>query len=117
MTQVGDHFQFIPLYAFTSKKKVRRFVKERTGEEYPITGKHGQCSLYMGADAFCVILMRNTKHTPSERFALLAHECVHYAQYHESEVGCKLDDETEAYLVQAAMRACIDQIGEEWFLR
>ncbi len=46
-------------------------------------------------------------------YALLAHECVHYAQYVEDDMGTKFDDETEAYVVQAAMMSAMEQLGEE----
>lgn len=114
--QPWDYFPLIPVYAFTSKKKARRFVKEKTGLEYTVTGKNGQCTWYdNGKVGFCVVRLDCKNKSQAQKYGILAHECVHYAQYFAEHIDGKLDSETEAYVVQSAMLACIDQIGEEWF--
>lgn len=115
--QPWDYFPLLPVFAFTSKKKARRFVKKSTGMKYTVTGKNGQCTWYENDNGagFCVIRLDCKNHTPRQRYAILAHECVHYAQYFAESINGKLDAETDAYVVQSAMIACIDQIGEEWF--
>lgn len=107
----------LKVYAFTSDKKARKFIKKKTGIDFTDLGKNGQCTWFeMDGGGFCVILLRvGKKETAKRKYALLAHECVHYAQYHAEAVGTPLDNETQAYIVQSAMSACIDQLGEEWF--
>lgn len=117
-SQPWDYFPMLELYAFTSKKKLRKFVRKRTGLEPKLIGNNGQCTWYQtGGGGFVTILLDIPKaETMVRKVASLAHECVHYAQYHAEAVGTPLDDETQAYIVQSAMSACIDQIGKEWFV-
>lgn len=116
-SQPWDYFPLLPVYAFISKKEARKFVRKRTGIEPDLIVKSGQCTWYeRDGGGFCVILLNvPKKETMARKMALLAHECVHYAQYHAQAVGLPCDDETQAYITQSAMHACIDQIGEEWF--
>lgn len=116
-SQPWDYFPMLELYAFTSKKKLRKFVRKRTGQEPTLMGKNGQCTWYErdGGGFVIILLSVGKEETAARKYSLLAHECVHYAQYHAEAVGCPLDNETQAYIVQSAMHACIDQIGEEWF--
>lgn len=120
-SQPWHYFPLFPVYAFTSVKKARKFVRQKTGLRFEPKG-HGCFDFYRfttnDAYSFAIILLRPhelTEQSLSQRMALLAHECVHYAQQYAEEVDTKLDDETEASIVQAVMLACIDQIGEEWF--
>lgn len=117
-SQPWDYYPLLPLFAFTSVKKARKFVKKSTGIDYEFgIDKDGRCTWYENKEngGFCVICLPCKGKTTKQKYAILAHECVHYAQYFAEEIGGKLDDETEAYTMQAAMLACIDQIGEEWF--
>lgn len=115
-SQPWDYFPLLPVYAFTSKKKARKFVKKCTGLDLTTLGKSGQCTWFENdGGGFVLILLNVKEETAAQRYSILAHECVHYAQYHAEAVGCPLDNETQAYIVQSAMHACIDQIGEEWF--
>ena len=117
ITQPWDYFPIIPIYAFTSLKKARKFIKKKTGCEYTFLGKDGQCTMYKhvsGAN-FCLILLNCKDKSTKDKYSVLAHECVHYAQNHAEYTGAPLDDETEAYIVEAAMLACIDQIGAKYF--
>lgn len=115
-SQPLDYFPLLPVYAFTSKKKARKFVKEKTGLEYTVTENNGQCTLYENGNVgFCIVLLDCKDKPQAQKYALLAHECVHYSQYFSEHIDGNLDSETEAYVVQSAMLACIDQIGDEWF--
>lgn len=114
-SQPWDYFPLLPLYAFASEDEARKFVKKKTGKELTVIGKNGQCTWYDHAtDPFCVIVLTVSNIPAAQRYALIAHECVHYQQYNAEHFGNKLDPETEAFVVQSAMLACIDQIGEEW---
>lgn len=120
-TQPWDIFPLPNLYAFTSLKKARKFVKKITGLRFEPNCKAGsfsafECSSDSSFNKFCVIYLKKEKsNTFSQKCSLLAHECTHYAQYVARLMETKFDDETEAYIVDSAMMACIDQIGEEWF--
>lgn len=116
-SQPWDYFPLLTVYAFTSKKKARKFVRKKTGLDYTFIGKSGQCTFYESdrGGGFCVILLRCDDVSTQQKYAILAHECVHYTQYYEESTGGKLDTETAAYATQSAMLACVDQIGEEWF--
>ena len=115
--QPWNYFPLMPVFAFTSEKKARKFVKSRTGLRLTSSGKSGTCVGYERDDGqwFAVILLDCEDSPTPHKYAILAHECVHYSQHMEDYMGEKFDSETEAYVIQSAMRACIDQIGEEWF--
>lgn len=113
-SQPWDYYPLLPIFAFKSEKKARKFVKEKTGTDFTVTGKNGQCTWYESekGGGFVVILLRCKGKSASQKLAVLAHECVHYAQYFEEAQGEKLDTESEAYIVQSAFHACIDQLGD-----
>lgn len=114
--QPWDYFPLPELHAFTSLKKARKFVKKITGLRFEPSGKQGTFTAYENNGMkFCVIYLDFSQKISKWRYALLAHECTHYARYVEEHFGNQLDEETEAYTVQCAMLACINQIGEEWF--
>lgn len=115
-SQPWDYFPMIPVFAFTSVKKARKFVKKATGKDYMAGTGSGRCTWYDNGDGgFCVICLNCKESSSAHKYVTLAHECVHYAQYYGEFVGCRPDSETEAYLVESAMDACINQIGVEWF--
>lgn len=114
-SQPWDWFPMIPLYAFTSVKKARKFVKKRIGADYEFTGKNGECTWYECDNGFCIIVLQCADYSSAKKHGVLAHECVHYMQFYAKCAGTTLDEETEAYITQSAVSACIDQIGEEWF--
>lgn len=115
-SQPWDYFPLLPLHAFTSLKKARKKVSEITGLRFEPKAASGTLTWYERDDGgFCVMYLRDNGMTTQQKYAVLAHECVHYAQNFAEFIGTELDRETEAYVVQAAMQACIDQIGEVWF--
>lgn len=116
--QPWDYFPLFNVYAFTNAKKARKFVKRITGTRFESSGKSGTFNFYRNTEcgqSFGVILLQADNESTAQRYSLLAHECVHYARTFAEEQGMPLDEETEAHVVQCAMLACIDQIGEEWF--
>lgn len=119
-SQPWDYFPLYPVYAFTNLKKARKFVKKITGIKYKPSGKNGSFTEYENedlGDRFGVIYLDCDDVSTQSKYAVLAHECVHYAQSFSKTVSDDpLDDETFAYVVESAMMACVDQIGEEWFL-
>lgn len=118
-TQPWDYFPLLPLFAFTDIEKARKKIMKMTGEKYHHTGKSGTFSHYVSKDScgeFGIIYLDCDDKPASQKYAILAHECVHYARAVEDSLGAeRFEEETEAYIVQSAMLACIDQIGEEWF--
>lgn len=121
-SQPWDYFPLFPVYAFTSLKKARKKVKKITGKRYEPSGKQGSFTEYAhddGVHRFGIILLECEEETTSQKYSVLAHECVHYAQAYEKTVTetDRLDNETFAYVMQCAMLTCIDQIGEEWFTK
>lgn len=119
LVQPWDYYPLYPVYAFTSVKKARKFVKNITGKRFEPSGKEGTFTFYEHEDGrhkLGIILLKCQDKTTSQKYAVLAHECIHYTQeFAESITGQPLDDESFAYIAQSAMLACIDQIGEEWF--
>lgn len=117
-SQPWDYFPLFPVYAFTDIKKARKKVKKITGKHYEPSDKAGCFTAYRhddGVHMFGIIYLNNGESSTARKYAGLAHECVHYARTYADYIGNQLDEETEAYVVQCAMLACIDQIGEEWF--
>lgn len=115
-SQPWDYYPMIPIFAFKSVKKARKFVKEKTGLDYTDIGKSGQCTWYeKEGGGFVVVLLRCNKKPAESKYAVLVHECVHYAQYCAEAQGVALDTETQAYITQAAFHACVDQLGKDYF--
>ena len=116
-SQPWDYFPLIPVFAFTSVKKARKFVRNKTGLRFEPSGKQGSFTWYdrTGAEGFAVILLKCHDSGTTQKYACLAHECTHYAQAYAQSLDAELDEETQAYVMQSAMLACVDQIGEEWF--
>lgn len=116
--QPWDFFPLFPVYAFSDLKKCAKFVKKKTGMRFNRDTESGTFELYsnQSGEKFAVIYIDGTGLRPMQKYAVLAHECVHYMQYYAKDIGQKrLDKETAAYVVQSAMYACTMQIGEEWF--
>lgn len=117
--QPWDYFPLYPVRAFTSVKKARKYVKKVTGKRFEPSGCQGTFTFYEhddGVHKLGIILLECDGKTTPQKYATLAHECIHYAQqFAESVTGEPLDNESFAYVAQSAMHACIDQIGEEWF--
>lgn len=118
-SQPWDYYPLFPIYAFTDIRKARNKVKKITGRRYEPSGKQGSFTEYEhdgGSLRFGIIYLDCDDETASHKYAVLAHECVHYAQaFEETVTKARLDDETFAYVMQCAMLSCIDQIGGEWF--
>lgn len=114
-SQPWDYFPMIPIYAFTSVKKAQKFVRNRIGVDYEFTGKNGECTWYESINGFVLIVLQCEGSSFAKKLGVLAHECTHYAQFYADGAKTTLDVETQAYITQAAMSACVDQIGEEWF--
>lgn len=116
-SQPWDYFPLLPVFAFTDVSKAKRFVKSKTGIDMKVNGKQGQCTWFDHDDTggFVVVLLICDESSATQKYACLAHECVHYAQFYADMIDGKLDNETEAYTMQSAMLACVEQIGEEWF--
>jgi len=115
--QPWDYFPLIPVFAFTDKKKAKKFVKEKTGLKYNDSGKAGSFTWYENPNgSFAVILLSCNESSAAQKYACLAHECTHYAQAVAQSMDTALDEESQAYVMQAAMLACIAQIGEKWFV-
>lgn len=120
MEQMWDCFPFPRILCTTSVKKARRFVKEMTGGEckYSKPTKDAQASLYDGSvtgEYFCVIYVPKIGKSTVSKLALLSHEVSHIVDFIEEYIGEeKLGTETRAYMTQACMTACLNQLGEEW---
>lgn len=120
LSQPWDYFPLFPVYAFTDLKKARKLVKKITGKRFePVENKDGTFSLYEHEDKkhkFGVVFLDCENYEIKDKFAVLAHECIHYAQaFSDGASSTPLDDETFAYTAECAMLACIDQIGIDWF--
>lgn len=117
--QIWDWFPFPPIFAFTSIKKCRKFVRNKFGKRFERKGVNGTCWVYHHPDCgeiSCVVYLNCKDERPSRKYAILAHECCHVADaFFENIKEEEIGEETYAYTVQAAMLACIEQIGEEWF--
>lgn len=117
--QPWDLYPLFPVYAFTKLKKARKLVKKYTGLRFEPSGKEGTFTLYeckVPEKRIGIIFLDCDDSKPADKYAALAHECVHYAQaFAETISNTPLDDESFAYVMESAMLACIDQIGEEWF--
>lgn len=117
INQPWDYFPLLPVFAFTSVKKARKFVRQKTGLRFESSGETGVCVWYdrQNEEGFCVILLKCHDSSATKKYACLAHECTHYAQNVAEHLDADFDAETQAYVMESAMLACVDQIGEEWF--
>lgn len=106
------------VYAFTSRKKARKFaIKHYGGEPKDIPGADG-VTWYTKSDqgnTVCLVVIEADGKPVAQQMALLAHECVHVAQAWADDMGeTKTGDEWMAYAVQSAMLECLKQLGDEW---
>lgn len=112
-------YPFPEIVAFKSFKKAKKYAKKRFDVDMAKVSS-GQCDTFISdsdIEPVCIVVVTGGDN-PSDRYALLAHECVHVVHSWLDYMGVqKPDEEQVAYGVQSAMQACIHQIGEEWFLR
>lgn len=121
MTQMWDVFPFPRIFCTDSYKKAKRYVKKMTDGEvkYAEPKYEGQASFYEAPNGdgenFCVVYVNCDGYPRNARIALLAHECSHVVDFIQDDMGEEnLGTETRANLMQAAMRTCLDQLGDEW---
>lgn len=112
-TQPWHWFPLIPLHVFTSVKRARKFVRNKANLRYEPSKNPGSITLYENDTSRESFAVMNVRSGPRDAkwFALIAHECVHYAQFVENMMDTEFDDETEAYVVQSAMLSALDQLG------
>lgn len=114
-----DFFPCPAVYAFTSRKKARKFLKKKYDGELGdlIEGWEAvTVSRNTPKGAVIVIILElDSEKERSQRAAILAHESVHAAHAWASYM--KDDEPSEefvCYATQAVMLECLNQLGEEW---
>jgi len=103
------------IYAFSSKKKARKFALKKYGVELKPWSTNGLTTTLVNGDETVCIVVVSTDRGPKHKAALLAHECVHVAHSWADAMGDEHpSEEFMAYSAQCAFLACIDQLGDEW---
>lgn len=126
MGKNGQMWNWIPLpriEVFTSKKKARKFYKEVTGKDMEFLGKAGEAHYLESSGRYDIaIIFFDDKKLNNisliQRIAMISHECSHIIDDLENSYGeKKFATETRAYLLDSAVAAVCDQLGEEWFTK
>lgn len=106
------------LHVFTSRGKARRFAIEQTGKEPDLMPSSNAvtASLVEDGKSLCIVVVpKKDEFDKRQRVAILAHECVHVAQFWAECMGeSKPGNEWMAYATQSAMLVALDQLGEKW---
>lgn len=106
------------VYAFTSRKKARKFALKKYGfEPRDIPGTDGVTMTLKNdqGHTVCLVIIESKNMDASNKIAVLAHECVHVAQVWAGNMGeDKPGVEWMAYAVQSTMLTCLKQLGDKW---
>lgn len=124
MYEVEQLIPFPTIRAFTNLKKARKALKKAgLDPRLPRLDTDAQTSILSSSETkdrmIAIVVMHEDKMkncTPTEKYMMLVHECVHIMYAWEKEIGeDKLSEEVAAYFVQCSAHSCVTQIGEEWF--
>lgn len=116
--QVWNFFPMPYIRVFTSKKKARKYIKKKTGQEFSWLGKSAQTDTFKnGNEIIAVITLCVDDESTFQKAAILAHECLHVIDAWMESIGeDNAGEEIRAYAIQCVMLACLDQLGESWLI-